>query len=244
MFPPNLMPTPVFRLLTVLALALSTTFANADEIIVDGGENRVAVGDFDCTGCASEVTNAFSMFMSQTSGQVTAGELWQFFDRQGIDRVEQLTFCLDLQPNQQPSSDFGLSSFKLQIQDPAMNGNLITNVSFGENSLIVPEYEISSFKPEARLQVSLGYDFMKRFTANSQEVIHLDFASNDSASGAPSFSVEGGNEMLSSQFNLPMLLGFVTFWVMVFVLLSRVTRPKQETIPASISTNAEQVLSA
>ena len=215
--------------LLFLAVCLNPLFVSADEIVVECGDRNVSVGDFDCAGCSSEVTNALRLLMSQKKGQLTAGELWQFFDAQGIRSVEQLTLCLDLDPSDHFRGNVGLSGITLQIEDPNSLGDLITNASIGENSLIVPEYEISSFKPEARLHVALGYDFMKQFTADSQAKIQLGFTAPGSSVIAPRFAVEGSEtSLVPASFNWVALIGFVGFWVLVFFLLNRVTRPKQE----------------
>lgn len=232
--------TPLFGC-AILALSLLAAPAQADEIIVDG-RDKVAVGDFDCTGCTSDVTNAVAMLMEQTSGKISAGELWKFFDRQGISSVDELTFCLDLDPNGAPCR-FDLAAFQLKIENPDQHGKWLTDVSLGENSLVVPKYEISAFKPEARLKIALGYDFMRRFSAESKETIYLTFASETEAAMPPMFSVEGSTQLLTPRFDLTVLFGFVTFWVMVFVLLSRMTKPKPRTAaPAPSMSPRDSVL--
>ena len=208
-----------------LFLATSSPLA-ADEIVV-GEREQTAAGDFDCCDCPSQVSKSMAMLMADSTGTLSAGELWQFFSRQGISELNELTICLDLEPGNQRQA-FGLTGVELRIEDPDQPGHWITDVSMGNNSLVVPDYEISSFKPEARLRVALGYDFMNRFSASSKERFRLRYSS-DASEVMPVFSVEGESALPQNRFSFSLLAGFVVFWVAVFVLLSRVTRSQVQT---------------
>ena len=93
-----------------------------------------------------------------TLREMTAGDLWQFFSDRGIDSVENLTICMDWAPGQELGTDIDVSSLQLRIEDPSHAGSLLTNVSLGGHSLVVPGFEVSSFKPEAKLGVVLAAD--------------------------------------------------------------------------------------
>ncbi len=237
------MKSVVHLILPLIAFAWVANPILADEVIVTGSHQTdgITVGDFDCTGCASGTTNAFSLLAESTEGQVTAGELWKFFRRQGITSVDHLTICLDITPTAD-ATNFGLTDVQLMIED--QNGSVLTSAALGENSLVVPEYEISEFKPEAQLKVALGYDFMKRFSADSNERILLNYSTANSASAPAQFSVQGENSLLAKSFNYSLLFGFITFWVMVFVLLTRVTRPGNAQAKPVVGKNNQQALSA
>lgn len=219
--------TPYPALLIAVSFLINP-LVSADEILVEGDESRISVGDFDCGGCNCEATNALNLLMDQSSGQVRAGELWKFFNEQGLTSVEQLTLSVDILPENEVHGDIGISGLRLMIEDPNSVG-FLTDASLGEHSLIVPEYEISSFKPEARLQVALGYDFMERFSADSQEMVQFGFSQGAASAITPRFAVEGNEaSLVPSGIHWSALVGFIAFWGVVFLLLSRVTRPKLE----------------
>ena len=234
---------PSFLKVAIVLLVLCTSFRNystADEITISGNEHAVSVGDFDFSPCNTESDHgALSVLSQGPNGEMTAGDLWTFFSDRGIDSVENLTICMDWAPDQQFSSDIGVSSLQLRIEDPSQAGGLITDVSLGGDSLIVPGFEVSSFKPEARLGVALGYDFMKRFGPTSTEKIHLDFGEQAQAGfGLPTFSFEGSAGKPDRVPNLFGLIGFVVFWLVVFKCLTMATAPKET------STNPGEIISA
>ena len=211
--------------------------SNADEIIISGNEHAVTVGDFDFSPCNTESSRgALGVLSEGSNGQMTAGDLWQFFSDRGINSVENLTICMDWAPGQQLCSDIDVSSLQLQIEDPNQAGSLITNVSLGGHSLVVPGFEVSSFKPEAKLGVALGYDFMKRFGPTSTEKIHLDFGETSKAGFLPTFSFEGSAANPTRIPNWYGLCGFIVFWLIAFKLLATLTAPKE--IAASPATTA------
>lgn len=215
------------------------SYSIADEIVISGNEHEVTVGDFDFSPCNTGSTQgALAVLNHCPNGEMTAGDLWKFFSDRGIDSVENLTICMDWSPNQQLTSEIDLSSLQLMIEDPTTEG-LITDVSLNGNSLIVPGFEVSSFKPEGKLGVALGYDFMKRFGPKSTEKIRL--ASNGSI--LPSFSFEGTGPSPDRIPNWFTLIGFVLFWLVAFKFLALATAPKPIMSPDSVA-NQSDIVSA
>jgi len=213
------------------------SYTVADEIIISGNEHEVAVGDFDFSPCNTGIgEGALSVLSNGTNGEMTTGDLWKFFSDRGIDSVENLTICMDWSPGQDVPIDIGLSSLQLKIEDPDQIGGLITDVSLGGNSLIVPGFEVSSFKPEAKLGVALGYDFMKRFGPESTQKIHLDFGETAQAGFLPMFSFEGSAASPGRIPNWFGLVGFVLFWLVAFKFLAKLTTPKESvTVDTAVS---------
>jgi hypothetical protein len=198
----------------------------ADEFIIDDQAtgSSFSLGDFNCSPCPEQVTRALGIFDHKNSGEVSAGQLWKFFHEQGVDSLDRLTLCLDV--DQMDSQfTFELQSINLQIQDPLNRSKMLTNVSLGNNNILVPGNKTSSFKPEAKLEFNLGYDFMERFSADSTEIIKLDFSSNSEfETSPPRFSIEGNGNVFN-RFNVVLLIGFAGFWLLVFFVLNRVTKP-------------------
>ena len=200
----------------------------ADEIIISGNEHAVTVGDFDFSPCNTEShQGALAVLSEGSNGEMTAGDLWQFFSDHGINSVENLTICMDWAPGLELGNDIDVSDLHLQIEDPSEVGSLITNVSLGGHSLVVPGFEVSSFKPEAKLGVALGYDFMKRFGPESTEKIHLGFGDTSKAGFLPTFSFEGSAASPGRMPNWFGLVGFILFWLVAFKCLAVVTAPKK-----------------
>lgn len=215
----------VLAICSTLMVGQASVSLLGDEIVIDNqGNSEISLGDFRCSSCPTQINSAMGILEQAQSGEVSAGELWQFFHSQGVDSLDQLTLFLDVDQLDGQAA-FDLQSIELKIEDPRGKGELLTNVSLGNNTIIVPGFETSSFRPEAKLQISLGYDFMQRFTASSQEKIKLDFSSsnNDLASNVK-FSIEGNDNSGFSSWHYWLLAGFVGFWVVVFFVLNRVTK--------------------
>ena len=210
-------------------------YLNADEIIISGNEHAVTVGDFDFSPCNTESRQgALAVLSEGSNGQISTGDLWKFFSKRGINSVENLTICMDWAPGQDRCGDIDVSSLHLKIEDPTREGSLLTNVSLGGHSLVVPGFEVSSFKPEAKLGVELGYDFMKAFGPESTEMIHLDFGETSKAGFLPTFSFEGSAGSPTRMPNLFGLFGFIGFWLIVFKCLTMATARKVVTPPTTI----------
>ena len=221
-----------------LVAFLASGFASADEIVIgDGTDSSFSLGGFECSSCPNELNRGVGIFSQDNSGQVSAGELWQYFSDQGIDTLDRLTICLDIE-HLENNANFGLSSIEFKIEDPLRQGALLTDVSLGDNTLIVPADETSEFKPEAKLEIILGYDFMERFSAASQEKIQLDFSSDSGLASNAQFSV-GASEYAFSRFNLLMLISFAAFWAIVFFVLNRVTKPIEDVSPVEPAASSQ-----
>lgn len=218
------MKTFILKALLALLLVCSSlqVCAVADEIVISGNEHAVSVGDFDFSPCnTGSAQGALAVLCEGSNGEMTAGDLWKYFSDRGINSVENLTINVDWVPGQGLSDDIGLSSLQLKIEDPNEAGSLITNVSLGGDSLVVPGFEVTSFKPEAKLGVDLGYDFMKRFGPDSTEKIRLESA----AGFLPMFSFEGGAARPGRIPNWFGLVGFIAFWLIAFKFLAKMTAP-------------------
>jgi hypothetical protein len=166
------------------------------------------------------------MLSSDESGfETSAGQLWQFLDQQGVTAAKKLSFCLDLD-SIEDDLEFSLTGIELRIESPDKKVTFLTDVSLGENSIVVPGYETSSFKPEAVLEVALGYDFMKTFSATSPEKVSFKFESSGDAICNPTIYLQSNSEgFFSTGKNLFLLAGFAAFWICVFHLLNRFTKP-------------------
>jgi hypothetical protein len=219
--------------IVVVALAIhfagefAPSIASADEVVIDDrGTAQVNLGDFNCSSCNEQVTSSLAMLAKDNTGEVSAGQLWSFFHNQGISSLDRLTLCLDIDQLQDQTS-FDLDSFQFQIEDPSQQGQFLTQVSLGDNRLVIPSRGTSSYKPEAKLEVLLGYDFMERFSADSTEMIKLDFSSNGELAAMPTFSIEGGGNVFT-RLNTLLLLAFAAFWLGVFYVLHRMTKPPED----------------
>ncbi|MCP4479995.1 MAG: hypothetical protein GY818_18080 [Planctomycetaceae bacterium] len=195
--------------------------SSADEYVINSETSEThVVGDFACSTCPGPSKSALELI--QDGGEVTAGEVWQFYHGQGIDSLEQLTLCLDVQHGDRTGTA-GIRSLKLTIEDPESVELFLTDVSLGEHSLTIPNYEIAAFKPEAYLELELGYDFMKRFNADSQEKVSVKVSTEDGSQ--LSVMVIGQNNLFTANLD-PISLGlFAIFWVLVFLALYNLTQP-------------------
>ena len=232
---------PKERMLPVRILSLSFLFCilfsmdlgslNADEYVIDGEISTPhVVGNFSCSNCPSPSESSLELI--RNSGEVTAGEIWQFYHGQGIDSLDRLTLCLDVKIGSSTGTA-GIRELNLTIQDPESIEHFLTDVSLGNHSLTIPDYQIVAFKPEAYLELELGYDFMKRFNADSQEKVLVDVSTDDGSQ--LSVMVIGQGNLFTSNLN-PVSLGlFTLFWILVFTALYVFTQPvTQQTQSLSI----------
>ena len=216
----------------VLALLLCFGFFvsenSADQLILDESlVNYQSVGDFDVVSCILPVEPELDGLLDE-NGEISAGDLYRYFDRKGMESVNEIVFCVDVDPTIGGRTDYSLESLVLSIED-------IEKYTLGENSLMLPAYEASTMKPEAQLSIKLDYDFMKRFNENSKERIKFDFA----VAGQQSKSMFKIGVLPESQSNFDFssrflfLSAFVGFWLVVFFVLFRATNPKTTTDMAS-----------
>jgi hypothetical protein len=206
--------------------------AVGDEIIIDNqGESQISFpGDFRCSSCPTQINSAMVLLDQASSGEISAGALWRSLHSQGVDSLDHLTLYLDVEQLDGQSA-FDLQSVELKIEDPRGEGELLANFSLGDNSIIVPGFETSSFRPEAKLEIALGYDFMERFSADSQEKIKLDFSSDSQIASNVKFSIEGSEDSAFSSWNYWLLTAFVGFWIVVFFVLNRITKRMADANP-------------
>ncbi|MFK7767137.1 MAG: hypothetical protein AB8B55_07935 [Mariniblastus sp.] len=211
----------VFSIVFLTLCVANFTFG--DEIVIDG-VTECKIGDFQCSRFNNQ--NAQTLALGNHGKTLTAGEVWKFFDEQGFDSLSSLRLNLDVQPISD-NEDFSLNSVQLKIQDPAESGHLLTNVSLQGDSLTLHGYETFSFKPEAQLEIELGYDFMTRFSADSQEQIEFVYSTSDETDSTKAvFGLAGSNGFFSQRGHSIWLVLFVGFWIAVFFVLHRFTKPQ------------------
>jgi len=74
---------------------------------------------------------------------------------------------------------------------------------------------------------------MERFSADSDEKIFVSFKTNDEAI-VPKFTFQSESEGFFSGFRNPILLvGFSLFWIVIFYLLCRLTKPAADVLENS-----------
>jgi hypothetical protein len=202
-------PIKSLVLLTVLMVGCFVCHALsvADEIVIERNSTR-DVGDFKCTNCPDPTASKFEL----NNGEITAGQLWQEFNRQGMNRVEQLTFLVSLE-QLGDAEGFELRPVQFKLDD--------YTASFKGNSLFVPVDDSGSSTQMAKLELNLPFDFMERYSADSQEPIKVTSANGDEAI-VPGVSMQIDSGIKSSHLAL---VGFAAFWIVVFVLFNRLTKP-------------------
>lgn len=210
---------------------------SADEVILEESNNvLIRSGDFECRPCMEQVDSGLRIVegLGNNSGEITAGELYRFFKSHGMDSVDRLVLCVDLEGNPL-RTDVGFDDFVLTIEDPYQSGEPIRSFSLdrgGDNSLIVPGYETSLLKPEAQLEIPLGYDFMQRFSENSEEVVKLNLQYAGNLQSDVPLAVYFPAERTLRWFSIPRLLlvvSFAIFWAAIFWVLVRFTLPRTQT---------------
>lgn len=213
---------------SVVALSLAIVgSATADEIVVDRNLNDTTVaGDFLCSNCPHQALNRYEFSgREHEANYITTGELWKFFNEKGVRSLDRITLFVDVESTAEDAF-LDLRALEFEIDGPNQFGSL-TRASFGKDTLLIPNYEISSLRPEAKLQVDLGYDFMKKFSADSSEKIRLSYVSSDAAVG-PAFSIQAEPTFFSQRPQMIGLVAFSSFWIVVFFFLNRFTRPTQQ----------------
>jgi len=205
----------VFRIAALLALTF--TFASGMvgscmAVAIAGlpGQPRICHHQDEPDELHSSLITGFqgSINLESSSYNITAGELWEYFNNKGITSVDRLTFSVD---SDNPLLMGPLGSLRFQIEDPG-TGSYLTNVSVqGKNKLEIP----------------LDYDYMKRFSANSQELIRLELPIDSPNLSAAAISIETDSHLFS-RLNLVLFGAFVGFWLGLFYLLNRFTKPVEE----------------
>lgn len=164
----------------------------------------------------------------RSENAITTGELWSFFNRQGLEKVESIVLFLDVDKFSGPDP-ITIDSIEFRIES-ASSTNALTSCSLGEtNSLVIPGDDSLAAMPEARLEIPLDYDFMKRFSESSNERVFLKITYQSPHGSAPSFFVAGQQALITLP-NFTLIAGFVGFWAVVFFGLARFTlKPAPQT---------------
>ena len=152
---------------------------------------------------------------------ITAGELWSFFQRQGLEKVESIILFLDVNKFDEPES-ITIKSIEFRIE-PANSTLAVTTSALNEsNRFVIPGYDSLSNLPEARLEIPLEFDFMQRFSADSRDRVFLKIAYDAPVGHAPNFFIAGQQNWITLP-SFTLLLGFVAFWGILFFALARLT---------------------
>ena len=215
---------------SIFSVIFLANISVADELIVEeSNDTLVKTGDFEWRACKEPIVSGLNLVEGLgTTGEITTGQLYKFFKSQGFESVDRLVLCVDI--DNALRSDVGLDEFVVTIEDPFRSTNFgsFSLDRDGDNSLIMPGYETSMLKPEAQLEIPLGYDFMQRFSENSKEVVKLNFQTSGDKKTVP-VTVYFPETRSISWFSGPRLLIvllFAAFWAAVFWALVRFTLPK------------------
>ena len=209
-------------LITISTGLFSGVAAAADELIIsEATYEQLLAGDFTCGACRHPVTNAIPFTqMNSNCCEIKAGDLYRFFKDQGIDSINELVFCLDV-PSVQNDSTVAFSSIKFMIEG-YKNSEVFDT---GEKTIVLPGYESSGLKPEARLKLNLGFDFMQQFTESSTETIKLDYNFSSQESAVPTFFLEGDRPWTP---NVLIVSLFVGGSILLLTVLYFMTKPSGE----------------
>jgi len=209
----------MFRVLCLIISALvvvsiTTDKAFGEQIVIDeNSEGKAVAGDFYCSPCYNPILDD-SEAVDVAAKTLTAGELYKYFQSRGIKKLSRLSFQVDVDCDPDNTESVSLTDLSFQIEDSALN--LVTHAGFGDTELLLDKSEITSFKPEAVLEIDLGYDFMQRFSPESKESVSLNFSSPDTSSGMmPRIFLASDMSSFSSS-NLVRIGGFIAFWGIIF----------------------------
>lgn len=211
---------------SLLLSAVPLEMVVAEQIVIDENtEGSVVAGDFHCSPCYSPIlSDAGSVDIATNS--LTTGELYQYFKSRGITKLDRLSFQVDVDCDPDNAESVSLTDLSFQIQDAART--LITDADFGDSELLLDKSEITSFKPEAVLEVDLGYDFMQRFSSDSKEAVKINFSSPNDSADTMTRIVLTSNISSFSPLNLARIGGFVAFWGLIFFGAHIVSRKPDE----------------
>lgn len=226
-------------LFTVLAslfyASITTGVVLSEQIVIDeNSQDKKVAGDFYCSPCYSPILD-HDEAVDIAAKTLTTGELYKYFQSRGIRKLNRLSFQVDVDCDPDNNKSVSLTDLSFKIQDAARN--LVTDADFGDTELLLDKSEITSFKPEAVLEVDLGYDFMQRFSPDSKEAVELNFSSPDSSAEMMPRIVLASHMSSFSSSNLVRIGGFVTFWSIIFFGAHMMSRKREETT----STDGKQV---
>ncbi len=199
---------------TLICTSITTGAVSGEQIVIDeNSEDKKIAGDFYCSPCYCPLLDDAEA-LDIAAGTLTTGELYRYFQSRGIKKLNRLSFQVDVGCDPDNSKSVSLTDLSFKIKDAARN--LVTEAEFGDAELLLDKSEITSFKPEAVLEVDLGYDFMQRFSPDSKEAVELNFSSPDSTAEMMPRIVLASNMSSFSSSNLLRIVGFVAFWGIVF----------------------------
>lgn len=204
----------VLALATLFVVSITTDAVFGEQIVIDeNSEDKKVAGDFYCSPCYSPILDDAEA-VDIAARTLTAGELYKYFQSRGIKKLNRLSFQIDVDCDPDNTESVSLTDLSFQIQDSALN--LVTHAGFGDTELLLDKSEITSFKPEAVLEIDLGYDFMQRFSPDSKEAVRLDFSSPDTSSAMMPRIFLASNMTSFSSSNLVRIVGFLAFWGIIF----------------------------
>lgn len=209
----------------IMFMSLPTTSINADEVVLDESLTEMqTVGDFDVVTFVSPVDISEQGLLTD-EGEIEVGKLISFYRSRGIESVYELNLCLDVESGIR--TDQHLNSIELIIGDENSQSNQVYRL--GDNILKLPGYEASDFKPEAGLNIKLDFDLMQEFDETSTEKIRVT-VDGETGSAVPvrvAYLAQADYFFLS---RFTFVLAFALFWVFVFLVLFRVTTPKDRNV--------------
>jgi len=226
-------------LATLFFASVTTSAAVGEQIVIDeNSEDKKLAGDFYCSPCFNPILGDAET-MDIAAKTLTTGELYKYFQSRGIRKLERLSFQVDVDCDPDNSKSVALTDLSFQIHDAAKN--IVTDAGFGDTELLLDKSEITSFKPEAVLEVDLGYDFMQRFSPDSKEAVLMNFSSPDTSSEMMPRIVLASNMSSFSSLNLVRIGGFIAFWGIIFFgahMLSRKPEGDSSTEANSVTLTA------
>lgn len=226
------LPRLMYRiLLSTFAIALVASFTAdavvAEQIVIDeNSRDREVAGDFVCSPCYSPILSE-SDAVDFAAKTLTTGELYKYFQSRGIRKLNRLSFQVDVDCDPDNTESVSLTGLSFQIHDASKN--LVTNAGFGDSELLLDKSEITSFKPEAVLEIDLGYDFMQRFSPTSDDAVMLNFDSPNTSSEMMPRIVLASEMSSFSTGNFARIGGFIAFWGVVFFGAHVMTRSAAKT---------------
>lgn len=233
--------------IVIAVLAISLWFGadhrlRADEFIIDSRNSEVyRLGEIDCASCRSfprsllsfPENEALASGLNEFSFEMTTGELWRYYKQQGINSTDRIVLYVGVD-HIGMNQDLVLDSFEFSIaQDRRQRDVKLTQVMFSESEndrLIIPGYETFDSKPEARMEIELGYDFMAKFNPGSQEKITLNARMAGAPDIVPNFYIAGRQKPWNPP-DFKLVLGFALFWVVLFWLLKLITFRQHSQFP-------------
>jgi hypothetical protein len=163
----------------------------------------------------------YSGELDQADQSITTGELWSFFQHQGLEKVESIVLFLDVNKFEEPDS-ITIKSIEFRIEPINATMPVTTSALSANDQLVIPGYDSLSNLPEARLEIPLEFDFMQRFTAASRDRVFLKIAYDAPVGNAPNFFVAGQQSLITLP-SFGLLVGFIAFCGILFYALARMT---------------------